>query len=117
MTRSGKIWRRQSAGNENKIPVTIRITELRFFAGYAAKKWPPFGAAEALFQELRARRENELKLVLVPFESFEPIADIGISRVVLLVYQLTKQGQAFSARQLIVLELELVLELRAVTSL
>jgi hypothetical protein len=65
MTRSGKIWRRQSAGNENKIPVTIRITELRFFAGYAAKKWPPFGAAEALFQELRARRENELKLVLV----------------------------------------------------
>ena len=60
-----KIWRRQSAGNENKIPVTIRITELRFFAGYAAKKWPPFGAAEALFQELRARRENELKLVLV----------------------------------------------------
>ena len=25
---------------------------LRFFAGYAAKKWPPFGAAEAVFQEL-----------------------------------------------------------------
>ena len=37
----------------------------RFFAGYATKKWPPFGAAKALFQELRARRENELKLVLV----------------------------------------------------
>jgi len=51
---------------------------LRFFAGYAAKKWPPFRAAEALFQELRARRENELQLVLVlelDFESFERIAD------------------------------------------
>jgi hypothetical protein len=47
-----------------------------------AKKWPTFGAAEALFQELRARRENELKLVLVfelDFESFARIADIGIS--------------------------------------
>ena len=42
------------------------IERLGFFAGYAAKKWPLFGAVvEALFQELRARRENELKLVLV----------------------------------------------------
>jgi hypothetical protein len=39
----------------------------------------PFGAAEALLQELRARRENELKLVLSTFESFERIADIGMS--------------------------------------
>jgi hypothetical protein len=27
-----KIWRRQSAGNENKVPVLIRITVLCFFA-------------------------------------------------------------------------------------
>jgi hypothetical protein len=45
--------------------VLSRITGLSFFAGYAAKECPPFRAAEALFQELRARRENELKLLLV----------------------------------------------------
>jgi hypothetical protein len=35
------------------------IERLNFFAGYAAKKWPLFGAVvEALFQELRARRKT-----------------------------------------------------------
>jgi hypothetical protein len=52
----------------NKSGLYRRKNGLRFFAGSAAKKWPPFGAAEALFQELRARRENELKLVLLVLE-------------------------------------------------
>jgi len=44
---------------------------------YAAKKWLPFGAAEALFQELRARRENQLKLLLLLVLELELVLELG----------------------------------------
>src|SRR6266481_2500962 len=40
-----KIWRRQSAGNENKIPVIILIT-VYAFSRTAPRKRGPFGAVE-----------------------------------------------------------------------
>src|SRR4029077_16782469 len=40
-----KIWRRQSAGNENKIPVIILIT-VYAFSRTAPRKKGPFGAVE-----------------------------------------------------------------------
>jgi hypothetical protein len=42
-------WRDLSVGLYVPL-LEFNLTGLRFFAGYAAKKWPPFGAAEASFK-------------------------------------------------------------------